>query len=45
MFSIMALKIGAEGDKISRKKTGEALAETVFSGNFVTLVAEFEGHN
>ena len=24
-------KIGNEGDKISRKKTGEALAETVFS--------------
>ena len=31
------LKIGNEGDKISRKKTGEALAETVFSRNFVTL--------
>ena len=30
-------KIGDEGDKISRKKTGEALAETVFSRNFVTL--------
>ena len=39
------LKIGDEGDKISRKKTGEALAETVFSRNFVTLGADFEGHN
>ena len=38
-------KIGDEGDKISRKKTGEALAETVFSRNFVTLGADFEGHN
>ena len=28
-----------------RKKTGEALAETVFSRNFVTLGADFEGHN
>ena len=45
MFSILALKIGSEGDKISRKKTGEALAETVFSRNFVTLGADFEGHN
>ena len=35
------LKIGNEGDKISRKKTGEALAETVFSRNFVTLGADF----
>ena len=26
-------KIGDEGEKISRKKTGEALAETVFSRN------------
>ena len=26
-------KIGDEGDKILRKKTGEALAETVFSRN------------
>ena len=34
-------KIGDEGDKISRNKTGEALAETVFSRNFVTLVADF----
>ena len=38
-------KIGDEVDKISRKKTGEALAETVFSRNFVTLGADFEGHN
>ena len=38
------LKIGDEGDKIS-KKTGEALAETVFFRNFVTLRADFEGHN
>ena len=38
-------KIGDEGDKISRKKTGEALAETVFSRNFVTLGADFDGHN
>ena len=33
-------KIGDEGDKISRKKTGKALAETVFSRIF-----DFEGHN
>ena len=39
------LKIGDECDKISREKTGEALAETVFSRNFVTLGADFEGHN
>ena len=45
MFSIMALKIGSEGDKISRKKTGEALAETVFFRNFVTLGADFESQN
>ena len=35
-------KIGDEGDKISRKK---ALAKTVFSRNFVTLGADFEGRN
>ena len=34
-------KISDEGDKISRKKTGEALAKTVFSRNFVTLGADF----
>ena len=45
MFSIMALKIGSEGDKISRKKTGEALAETVFFRNFVILGADFESQN
>ena len=28
-----------------RKKTGEALAETVFSQNFVTLGADFESQN
>ena len=39
------LKIGDEGGKILKKKTGEALAETVFSQNFVTLGADFEGHN
>ena len=38
-------KIGDEGDKISRKKTGEALAETVFSRNFVSFEVDFEGHN
>ena len=38
-------KIGDERDKISRKKTGEALAETVFSRKFVTLGADFEGQN
>ena len=38
-------KICDEGDKISRKKTSEALAETVFSRNFVSLGADFEGHN
>ena len=38
-------KIGDEGDKISREKTGEALAETVFSWNFVTLGADFESQN
>ena len=45
MFSILALKISSEDDKISREKNGEALAETVFSRNFVTLGADFEGHN
>ena len=39
------LKIGDEGDKISRKKTSKALAETVFSRNFVTLGADFESQN
>ena len=38
-------RIGDEGDKIPRKKTGEALAGTVFSRNFVALGADFEGHN
>ena len=38
-------KISDEDDKIFRKKTGEVLAETVFSRNFVTLGADFEGHN
>ena len=31
--------------KFREKKTGKALAETVFSRNFVTLGADFEGHN
>ena len=31
--------------KFREKKTGEALAETDFSRNFVTLGANFEGHN
>jgi len=31
--------------KFREKKTGEALAETVFSRNFVTLGADFKGHN
>ena len=44
MFSIMA-QIGDEGDKILRKKTGEALAEPVFFRNFVTLGADFESQN
>ena len=35
-------KIGDEGDKISGKKTGEALAETVFFQKFFTLGADFE---
>ena len=34
-------KIGDENDKISRNKTGEDLAETVFSRNLVTLGADF----
>ena len=38
-------KIGDEGDNISREKTGEALAETVFLQNFVTLGANFESQN
>ena len=43
MFSIWPI-IGDEGDKISKKKTtGEARAETV--RNFVTLGADYEGHN
>ena len=31
--------------KFRETKTGEASAETVFSRNFVTLGADFEGHN
>ena len=38
-------KMGEEGDKILREKAGEALAQTVFSRNFVTFGADFEGHN
>ena len=31
--------------KFREKKTGKTLAETVISQNFVTLGADFEGHN
>ena len=44
MFSIMAPN-RRRGWQNFEKKTGEALAETVFSRNFVTLGADFEGHN
>ena len=44
MFSIMAQN-RRRGWQNFEKKTGEALAETVFSRNFVTLGADFEGHN
>ena len=37
-------KIGDEGDKISRERTGEAFAETVYR-NFVILGADFESQN
>ena len=43
MLSIMAQN-RRRGWQISRKKTGEALAETVFSRNFVTL-SPILGHN
>ena len=44
MLSIMAQN-RRRGWQNFEKKTGEALAETVFSRNFVTLGADFEGHN
>ena len=44
MFSILAQN-WRRGWQNFEKKTGEALAETVFSRNFVTLGADFEGHN
>ena len=44
MFSIMAQN-WQRGWQNFRKKTRESLAETVFSWNFVTLGADFEGHN
>ena len=42
MFSILALKIDSEGDKISRKKLSRLTPRQFFSQNFVTLVADFE---
>ena len=45
MFSIMAQNRRRGWQNFEREKTGEALAETVFSRNFVTLGADFEGHN
>ena len=39
------LKIGDEGDKISRKKLARREPRQFFSRNFVTLGADFEGHN
>ena len=42
MFSILALKIGSEGDKILRKKLSRLTPRQFFSRNFVTLVANFE---
>ena len=44
MFLILALTIGSEGDKIS-KKTVSASASPVFFRNFVTLGADFESQN
>ena len=44
MFSMFS-KSATRVTKFREKKTGEALAETVFSRNFVTLGADFEGHN
>ena len=38
-------KLATRVTKFREIKTGEALAETVFSRNFVTLGADFEGHN
>ena len=37
--------IGEEGDKISKKITGEAIAETFIFRNFVTFRADYEGLN
>ena len=45
MFSILALKIGSEGDKISRKKLSRLTPRQFFSQNFVTLGADFESQN
>ena len=42
MFSIMALKIGSEGDKISRKKTGEAFYTKNF--RFWNFFGNFENY-
>ena len=42
MFSILALKIGSEGDKILRKNCLGWRLASFFSRNFVTLVADFE---
>ena len=42
MFSIMALKIGSKGDKISRKNCLGWRLASFFSRNFVILVADFE---
>ena len=45
MFSILALKIGSKGDKISRKKLSRLTPRQFFSRNFVTLGADFESQN
>ena len=41
----MALKIGSEDNKISRKRLSWLAPRQFFSRNFVTLGADFEGHN
>ena len=42
MFSIMALKIGSEGEKFREKTVSASASPFFFSQNFVTLVADFE---
>ena len=41
MYSILALNIGSEGDKIKKKTVSASASPVFFSQNFVTLVADF----